>query len=688
MSQSEERPLDPEGLLRSAMEPDHAASGRAAPAIGDLQPHFPDYELLELLGQGGMGFVYKAVQKRLDRIVAIKLLPEPVQADAELGERFRREARTLAALKHGNIVAVYDFGEAVGMHYFVMEYVDGVNLRQVMELGQLSPEEALRITPQVCDALQYAHDNGVVHRDIKPENILIDVHGQVKVADFGLAKLKATEDVPQLTRSTAVVGTPHYMAPEQWRKSAAIDHRADIYALGVMLYEMLTGELPIGDFDAPSKRAGVPKGLDDVVRRALAQQPENRYQHASEVRTDVLSQATAGASRPQPTTPAQAQATRIAPRILLGVIVVLVGLACVVWTKAEIADAKWWEARYEMEVVQYQQQATVAMHLHAEGVEDVVNTHYRRFPLGDPAGSAELQDALQWLALLGGVFTIAALLYGGASGLRQIRNSSGRYRGVGAAVTMIWMVPGGIVFGVAMAVIDAMGVSHDFQAITQLLVGIPLVGLLTWRLVREVKSQRQLVSAGQGGDARGLRVSAGIVMAGAVLAGSIVYLDYDAQAIRQPNGVTTRTYSMGYQYDGPVFSRDFLGQTPEMLMRQLGHPVAIEFEDQGQVWRFQDENGVEDAVFVVRDNRVTDMLRNTPVLPFRGGMPPGWISNSSSSRLRKLEWGIGSMFSAMQRRRGGEPRQVATRDDGATVWRFEDGLTVSVREDRVVQIGP
>jgi tRNA A-37 threonylcarbamoyl transferase component Bud32 len=249
---------------------------------------FPQLEIVELIGQGGMGAVYKARQPALDRLVAVKVLPPEAGRDPAFAERFTREARALARLGHPNIVAVYDFGQAGEWYYFVMEYVDGANLRQVLRDGKLTPEQALRIVPQICDGLQYAHDEGVVHRDIKPENILLDRKGRAKIADFGLAKLlgRDTGDFT-LTGSRQVMGTLYYMAPEQVERPLEVDHRADIYSLGVVFYEMLTGQLPVGRFPMPSEKAGTDAFLDGVVLRALELEPERRYQHASDVKTDV-----------------------------------------------------------------------------------------------------------------------------------------------------------------------------------------------------------------------------------------------------------------------------------------------------------------------------------------------------------------------------------------------------------------
>lgn len=297
--------LDPQKVLAEAIaggEADHAASGWEPPAVERLDEIFGELDVVELIGRGGMGAVYRVVQRKLDRTVALKVLPPELAKDATFEERFLREARALAGLKHERILTLHDFGERDGIYYLVTEFVEGMNLRQLMDMGELSPSEALRITPQVCEALQYAHDHGVVHRDIKPENLLIDTSGDVRIADFGLARiLNDNHSAPALTRSTQVLGTPQYMAPEQWRDGQNVDHRADIYAVGVVLYEMLTGQLPLGHFDPPSHSLGVPPGLDAIVKRTLAQHPEQRYQRAGDVREDLERQAAAGPSPPRAT---------------------------------------------------------------------------------------------------------------------------------------------------------------------------------------------------------------------------------------------------------------------------------------------------------------------------------------------------------------------------------------------------
>jgi hypothetical protein len=278
------------------------------PSLAELAKLFPHLEILEPIGQGGMGAVYKARQPALDRLVALKILAPRGGGDLDFSGRFTREARALAKLSHPNIVAVHDFGHVLlpsapdprPLNYFLMEFVDGPNLRQVEQAGKLSPREALQIIPQICAALQFAHDEGIVHRDIKPENVLLDKKGRVKIADFGLAKILGQEADFRLTGARDVMGTPHYMAPEQVEKPQEVDHRADIYSLGVVFYEMLTGELPLGKFEPPSHRALVDIRLDEVVLRSLEKSPARRYQHVSEVKTEVETIATSAAQLKAP----------------------------------------------------------------------------------------------------------------------------------------------------------------------------------------------------------------------------------------------------------------------------------------------------------------------------------------------------------------------------------------------------
>jgi tRNA A-37 threonylcarbamoyl transferase component Bud32 len=282
------------------------------PPLEEIARRFPQLEVLECLGRGGMGVVYKARQPRLNRFVALKILAREKEQDPRFAERFTREAQALARLNHPNIVTIYDFGEADGLYYLLMEFADGLSLRQLLQTRKLAPEEALTIVPAICEALQYAHQQGIVHRDIKPENILLDKQGRVKIADFGIAKLLGGQGrVASLTGEQQVVGTPHYMAPEQVEKPGIVDHRADIYSLGVVFYEMLTGELPLGKFAPPSHMVKMDVRLDEVVLHALEKEPERRYQQASQVKTDVETIArTEGAGAPAVPEPG-----RVPPRV-------------------------------------------------------------------------------------------------------------------------------------------------------------------------------------------------------------------------------------------------------------------------------------------------------------------------------------------------------------------------------------
>lgn len=301
---------------------------------GELASRFPQLEILDLIGHGGMGAVYKARQVRLDRLVALKVIIPGAVDEPDFAHRFEREARALAKLNHPNVVTVYDFGIVDGVYFLIMEYVSGTNLRQLIHSQELAPESALPMVAEICDALQYAHDQGIVHRDIKPENILVSAQGHVKIADFGLAKLLGNAmQQSALTKTGQVVGTPHYMAPEQLERPLEVDHRADIYSLGVVFYEMLTGELPLGRFNRPSKRVQVNVKLDEVVLRALEKEPERRYQHVSEI-GGALKSLDPGGRAPQP--PAE-------PSVFEGALVSLVILA---GTIPLVFFALWWTNSY------------------------------------------------------------------------------------------------------------------------------------------------------------------------------------------------------------------------------------------------------------------------------------------------------------------------------------------------------
>ncbi len=299
--------LCPICLLRAAGE---AASPQGtAPSAEEIASAFPKLEILGLLGQGGMGYVYKARQPDLDRVVALKILRPELGTDPAFAERFAREARVLAKLNHPNIVNVFEHGQSGRFFYLLMEYVDGVNLRQAMRAGRFTPEQALDIVPGICDALQAAHAQGIWHRDIKPENILLDQDGRVKIVDFGIARIVGdpARDFT-LTLTGAALGSAPYMAPEQHERPHEVDHRADIYSLGVVFYEMLTGELPLGRFPIPSERAAVHARIDAIVLQTLEKERELRQQSATEVKTDIQRAARDGGNSAAEPAPAPSRA--------------------------------------------------------------------------------------------------------------------------------------------------------------------------------------------------------------------------------------------------------------------------------------------------------------------------------------------------------------------------------------------
>ena len=269
--------------------------------------HLSDrYELGDILGFGGMSEVHLARDLRLHRDVAVKVLRADLARDPSFYLRFRREAQNAAALNHPAIVAVYDTGEAETaagpLPYIVMEYVDGVTLRDIVHNdGPMPPRRAIEVIADACQALNFSHQNGIIHRDVKPANIMISTTNAVKVMDFGIARAIADGGI-SVTQTAAVIGTAQYLSPEQARGDP-VDARSDVYSLGCVLYEMLTGEPPFtGDSPVavayqhvredpipPSKRyEGISADLDAVVLKALAKNPENRYQTAAEMRADLV----------------------------------------------------------------------------------------------------------------------------------------------------------------------------------------------------------------------------------------------------------------------------------------------------------------------------------------------------------------------------------------------------------------
>src|SRR5918997_3241300 len=265
-----------------------------------------NYKILEKLGEGGQGTVYKAVDSKLGRTLVIKVLPAELTAREANLKRFEREARLASALDHPNICTIFDLNEINGIHFIVMQYIEGRNVRQLVNGRPLSLESALSIALQTADALTAAHARGIIHRDIKAGNVMVTPAGAVKVLDFGLAKLldETGEGRPgdvHLTEMGIPYGTATYAAPEQ-ATGAKVDHRADIFSTGVLLYEMLAGTWPFrGEtsvevryavlHDTPVRLAEVrqdtPPRLQEVLDRALEKRPERRYQRMSELRDEL-----------------------------------------------------------------------------------------------------------------------------------------------------------------------------------------------------------------------------------------------------------------------------------------------------------------------------------------------------------------------------------------------------------------
>ncbi len=255
----------------------------AAPDAAVLSSLFPGYDVECLIATGGMGAVYRAVQRSLDRVVAIKILPREFGADPSFRESFEAEAKAMAKLNHPNLIGVFDFGEVDGMLFIIMEFVSGGSLYQHAYGHTMSGMAAAQMVASVCDGLAHAHEHGILHRDIKPANILLDNQSRPKIGDFGLARVIGK----QVEAGETVYGTPHYTAPEVVSHPGSVDARADIFSIGVMLHELLTGKLPANDPRPPSAISGCDTRFDAIVKRATNPLPNLRYLNAASMAKDL-----------------------------------------------------------------------------------------------------------------------------------------------------------------------------------------------------------------------------------------------------------------------------------------------------------------------------------------------------------------------------------------------------------------
>lgn len=257
------------------------------------------YEIIARVGGGGMALVYKALDNLLNRYVAVKVLRQQFVHDEEFIRRFRREAQSAASLSHPNVVSIYDVGQEEDTHFIVMEYIEGHNLNEIIQdRAPLQTEEAVRISIQICDALDHAHQNRIIHRDIKPHNILIGRNGRVKVTDFGIARAVTSSTI---TQTGSVVGSVHYFSPEH-AKGVSTGEKSDLYSLGIVLYQMLTGKLPfLGEspisvalkhlqepFDEPRLvNPHIPQSVENIILKSMRKNPAERYQSAAEMMRDL-----------------------------------------------------------------------------------------------------------------------------------------------------------------------------------------------------------------------------------------------------------------------------------------------------------------------------------------------------------------------------------------------------------------
>ncbi len=248
-----------------------------APSVEELNELIPNYEFVDFIAKGGMGAVYLARQTSLDRLVAIKILSPVLCEDADFKDSFETEAKLMAKLNHANMIGIYDFGEINGMLYIVMEHVKGESLFAAAGGNMIEQETAVNITVGICEGLQHAHDAGMLHRDVKPANIILNKRFVPKIGDFGLARPS------EMTETGVIFGTPHYAAPEVLEAPDKVDHRTDIFAVGVMLYELLTGKLPSDPYVSVTEFANSDKRFDFIIKRAINENIDMRHESASEL---------------------------------------------------------------------------------------------------------------------------------------------------------------------------------------------------------------------------------------------------------------------------------------------------------------------------------------------------------------------------------------------------------------------
>ena len=574
-----DQPHDPAGLLRSAMPDDAAPAPWPAPAIEELAALFPELTLHELVGQGGMAAVYRATQTRLDRPVALKVMREDLAAQPQFAERFLREAKALAALANPHVLTIHDFGERTGCCYLVTEFVDGANLRELMRMGQLSPTEVLRIVPQICAALHFAHTHGVVHRDIKPENVLVDREGLVKLADFGLAKLAGEPGVSGFTRSGQVFGTPHYMAPEQWHGSAGVDHRADIYSLGVVLYELLTGRLPVGTYAPASQQPGVPPGIDQVVQRSLQQEPERRYQSAREVQRELERQhSVAGA--------ASRDGPRAAWLLVAAILVFVLGGASVGWfhwRESALVSTKEWLRDIDEHNGLLMWEIAAAVKAGQAWTGKVP----RAFA-GMQTGT--LAEGVRTTIAVGGgsAVLVATMLLAAAAWLRTRFAGSSRGEHVLAAMILSWPLVAAIAFGLAwypalkdgeLGLPSWVAVVRENLFATWLVIVCCALGLATVFGVAWHASARRPTGT-PGPTPLWARIGLALCALAALYSGLL----FVQAPRREPFQPEVRT---------PVAAKDLIGATRAAVLERIGPPTEVRASRAAMHWRYRGLDGTE-----------------------------------------------------------------------------------------------